>query len=764
MSCYSSYSAVGGANNGLSKDKPTEKEMMKIELRNKLMNYWSTMEEPNDEQYLENNKDDELTLKKSKPSSSQDLLFFTDPQEYYQGHEQYNVHEDLRNIGRLLLYSYFDIERPLSRLVQHHTESMDFFLQKQLQETVQMFNPIEAKTEDLFMPEFGEYRVRVVMHLLNPRLCPPQIHESSGSTKMMLPFEARLRGFVYASNLTADVEVNIIEMVPNPAAEIPLDKRESKDPIPLVIAQTHKKVFPRLLIGKIPIMVRSGTCVLTENSLIPPDKMFECPHDPGGYFIVRGSEKGVIVQERASENRVFVYDGKTAKKCRLYAEMKSVPLNRCVSPKHIEIFFPVHRNTTFGDAIMVIIPKLRGPVDLFLVFRALGVISDFSILEHIFLDVNAPHVQKMKDRMEGSIGAGCQYLTQASACSFLENQINYVSSQTTRYQALQDILMNEFFPHCNTSTHNYQTTNKEKDKDKDKEKDKCLLYRRKALMLGQMVYKLLMVDVGLAPTDDRDSYFNKRVELTGTLLNNLLRNYVSKMVKECKKSIVKELKHGSWHSSQDVANIVNASNITRFLKHETVRNGIINALSTGDFSVKQGSSKVGVAQVLNRLNLASAVSHLRRINTPMDKTSGEMVEPRKLHPTTYGFICPYETPEGASIGVVKNLASFVHVSLPSQVNEFDAFLDPYVVWVEDMDTTMFAKYFGKPKMIVNGCWVGVVKDNPISLHNLLKQWKRSGRIGIYTSVLLDYQKMEVRLCTDAGRITRPLLVVDDTTQ
>jgi DNA-directed RNA polymerase II subunit RPB2 len=159
-----------------------------------------------------------------------------------------------------------------------------------------------------------------------------------------------------------------------------------------------------------------------------------------------------------------------------------------------------------------------------------------------------------------------------------------------------EVLNSDIFPHCKT-------------------------LKQKLYLLGQMTRKLLETSMGWMPTDDRDSYLNKRVELTGTLLNNLFRNYFNKLVKEMHKQVVREINNGSWRSSEDYENIINMTNIYKIMKSTTIENGINRALSTGDFSIKQSnSSKVGVAQVLNRLTYVACLSHLRRINTPLEKS------------------------------------------------------------------------------------------------------------------------------------------------
>ena len=248
---------------------------------------------------------------------------------------------------------------------------------------------------------------------------------------------------------------------------------------------------------------------------------------------------------------------------------------------------------------------------------------------------------------------------------------------------------------------------------------------------------------------------NKRIDLTGQLLNNLIRNYFNKLVKEMQKNVIKEINNGSWRSSDDYENIISMSNVCKIIKSTTIETGINRALSTGDFSIKQSnSSKVGVAQVVNRLTTAATLSHMRRINTPIDK-SGELIDPRKLHGTTWGFLCPAETPEGQSIGVVKNISYLTHMTISTNSSSLYTYVAPFM---SDINTTQPGDAFNKVKVFVNGCWVGVT-DDPVTLYDSMKEKKFKGIINIYTSIVFDYKMMEIRICNDGGRMTRPLLRV-----
>lgn len=280
---------------------------------------------------------------------------------------------------------------------------------------------------------------------------------------------------------------------------------------------------------------------------------------------------------------------------------------------------------------------------------------------------------------------------------------------------------------------------------------------QKIYMLGYMTNVLLKTSYGWLKQTDRDNYINKRIDLTGILLNNLFRNYFNKLVKDMQKQIVKEINNGSWRSSEDYINIINLTNIYKIIKSTTIENGIKRALSTGDFGIKQvNNNKVGVAQVLNRLTYIASISHLRRVNTPIDK-SGKLIPPRRLHNSSWGFLCPAETPEGASIGIVKNLSYMTHVT----TNSYSKPLYEYIkMFTKNIDECSNTDLFNNVKVFINGLWVAIT-ETPIELYNDLKYKKQSGMINIYTSIVFNYANKEIKICNSAGRLCRPLFLVKD---
>jgi len=621
-----------------------------------------------------------------------------------------------------VIESYFK-DQHLTQLVRHQLESYNNFATHQIQKTIDMFNPVQICSEQDFDKESGKHSLEIFITFENFNLYRPQIHENNGASKLMFPQEARLRNFTYASMMTLDLNIKYIVRTGENLENI----------------QTFYKVLPKIHIGKLPIMLKSSICVLNQYQHIDEKLSGECKFDAGGYFIINGSEKTVLGQERAAENRVYCFNtSKNTNKWSWTAEIKSVPDFKCISPKQISMMITA-KNTGFGASIYIQIPRLKNPVPLLIVFRALGVLTDKDICEKIILDTEAIKYKKMKFGLQGSIVDGNDIMTQEDAIKYLMGHAMYTPINMDKESGIRkkrefttDILKNDLFPHCHNEI-------------------------QKVYFLGYMANKLLRCSFGWIEPDDRDSYLNKRIDLTGTLLNNLYRNYFNKLVKDMQKQVVREVNTGSWRSTEDYLSIINTTNIYKIVKSTTIENGLKRALSTGDFGIKNvNSNKVGVAQVLNRLTYISSLSHLRRINTPIDK-SGKLIPPRKLHNSSWGFLCPAETPEGASVGVVKNMSYMSHITIPNDSGPLHEYIIPYITPLDNIRPIELEKMV---KIFINGAWIGV-SDDPYTLFKTFKEKKYRGMINIYTSIIFDYKNGEIRVCTDAGRLIRPVLRVKD---
>jgi len=503
--------------------------------------------------------------------------------------------------------SYFR-DKHLERLVRHQLESYNNFVGYQIVKTIEMFNPVHIKSENDYDPVSGKYSLEIFITFENFHIYRPQIHENNGAIKLMFPQEARLRNFTYASAMTVDVNIKYIV----------------RNGDGLLNINTFYKTLPKIHIGKLPIMLKSNICVLKQYNYVDNENTGECRYDTGGYFIINGSEKTVLGQERAAENRVYCFNiSKNNTKYIWSAEIKSIPDFKCISPKQINLMIS-SKNNGFGQPICVQIPRVKQPIPLFIVFRALGVISDKEICEYILLNIDSERHQVMLSNLQASIIEANKYMTKEESIRYITSFVIYTPINMDKETGIRrkheftlDVLQNDLYPHCHTT-------------------------KQKIYFLGYMANKLMQANFEWIKGDDRDSYINKRIDLTGVSLNNLFRNYFNKLVKDMEKQVIKEINTGSWRSKEDYLNIINLTNIYKIVKSTTIENGFKRALATGDFGIKHtNSNKVGVAQVLNRLTYVSSLSHLRRISTPTDK-SGKLIPPRKLHNTSWGFLCPAE--------------------------------------------------------------------------------------------------------------------------
>jgi DNA-directed RNA polymerase II subunit RPB2 len=297
-----------------------------------------------------------------------------------------------------------------------------------------------------------------------------------------------------------------------------------------------------------------------------------------------------------------------------------------------------------------------------------------------------------------------------------------------RLALVQRVLQKELLPHCGENMMD------------------------KAVFLAGMARGLLQSGLGMRALDDRDSFLNKRVDTPGVLMASLLRQNYGKLIKDFRSMVNKEINSGFWRATMQLVNVITAVNIFKLLKQNIIDGGFKFALSTGNWGIKH-NTRQGVGQLLNRINKCATMSHLRRVNTPVEK-SGKLVQPRKLHGTQWGMVCPCETPEGAAVGLVKNLATLASLTqgtdsthvlrILRELPDFCGVLRPDHVAV----------------VLVNGRIVGATRV-PSTVYERLKAAKCMAQIHPHTGVVWDIRNREIRVNTDAGRYVRPLLRVTD---
>jgi len=561
-----------------------------------------------------------------------------------------------------------------------------------------------------------EYEVQVEFE--KPQLRKPTIFENNGAVLPMLPNDARLRNLTYASPLTVDVKVTIIRTDNKTGQKV-----------------SHQRIFPNAHLGKIPVMVGSRLCLLKDQKHVHPMDLGECPEDVGGYFIVGGGERAIISQERMSENRpvVFRNNRNQAKEWEVI-EVKSIgPMNEQV-PKSNSVRIQYHPKNQQIMYLRATIPRMKSEIPLFILFRALGVLDDETIVKMI---LGNDHDQMFESLITESIGEASSIRTQDEALLWMKRHINVWTGKPTRTTTVEDLLRDELYPHIGGLEEAYE----------------------KACFLAHMTRKLLWVAYKRISNDDRDSYPNKRVDSPGFLLGNLLRTFFQvKMLKDMKASIAKEIHSGSWRATGSFQEILNMSNLYKIIKSTIIEVGLKSALSTGNFGSAKvgGPPKIGVSQVLGRLNYVSSLSHLRRISTPIEKTAGKLIAPRKLHNTQWGFICPNETPEGHSVGVVKNLASTACITQSCNRGVVTDFIKAMPEF-QPIKGLPVHQLFEGARIFINGKWIGMFPPaSALDCIKRLRKAKRSGFIQRQIAIVWKPTVKELWLSTEAGRLVRPL--------
>ena len=442
----------------------------------------------------------------------------------------------------------------------------------------------------------------------------------------------------------------------------------------------------------------------------------------------------MISMERMSENRPFVFrNGRGNAKEKEIVEIKCIGPDNDQVPKSNTVKIVYHPKNQLLTMLRATVPRIKTDIPLVILFRALGVLADKDIYELIVGYDNDPTYDPI---IIESILEASSITTKELALAWMGEHTNTWSVKSQKQSNVQDILSEELFPQIGGAEMNYE----------------------KACFLAHMTRKVLWTSSQRLPTDDRDGYPNKRVDIPGFLLADLFRKtYNNRMVKDMKAALSKEIHGGSWKATGNWTEIVNINNINKIIKSTILDVCLKSSLATGNFGSGKigGPSKIGVSQVLNRLNFTSAVSHLRRISTPIEKT-GKLIAPRKQHNTQWGYICPCETPEGHGVGVIKNMASTASISIFATPITVYAFIQNLNKLVSLRDATIKQKH-DHTRVFLNGSWIGMLlNDDAHELIDTLRKAKRAGKIHIYTGIIWKNAFKELWITTEAGRVLRPV--------
>ena len=564
-------------------------------------------------------------------------------------------------------------------LVRQHLDSYNEYIDHGLQEVIDEVSEIPIE-----VPE-NPYKVKLgQIWIIDPqtRITGPYTTEVDGTKHEIYPMEARLRNLTYAAPVA-------LEMTPI------IDGRE----------QDTELVY----IGNIPVMLKSKLCFLSQLSREELIACGEDPDDPGGYFVVNGSERVIVAMEDLAPNRIIVDIDEKGATPVYQAKMFSTTVG---FRARIEL------KIKSDGAIYASMPGVPSEIPLVVVMRALGLQSDKEIAEAVSVEKEIQ--TELDPSFEKAIGVDAI----KDAIIFIGNRVAHGQVEEYRVQKAESILDKNFLPHIG------RTNESRKDK---------------ALFLGEMACRVIELKLGRRTADDKDHFKNKRLRLAGPLLADLFRVAFRNLVRDIKYQLERIGVKGSIIT---VSAAVRPGIITERLQH---------SLATGNW----GRGRVGVTQLLDRTNHISTLSHLRRLQSPLSRSQPNF-EARDLHATHWGRLCPNETPEGSNCGLVKNLALSACISVGVNAERIKQVLFSMGI-TPAYEASETLKLSGA-KVFLDGNIVGYC-TNPEELAEEVKERRRRGEISTEVNIACfsksHGERDEVYVNCDEGRVRRPLIIVEN---
>ncbi|XP_063405449.1 DNA-directed RNA polymerase III subunit RPC2-like isoform X2 [Mytilus trossulus] len=517
----------------------------------------------------------------------------------------------------------------------------------------------------------------------------PDVEEGFNITKPISPHECRLRDMTYSAPITVDIEYT---------------------------RGNQRIVRNNMPIGRMPVMLKSSNCVLTGKSPAEMAKLNECPMDPGGYFIVRGVEKVILIQEQLSKNRMIVdlnSGRKNTVECSVTSSTHERKSKTYVTTKNDKYYL---RHNTFSEDIPIAIA-----------FKAMGIECDQEIVQMIgseeeVLASFAPCLEECHR---------AQVFTQNQALGYIGKRVRqrhmWGVGKRTKMDDAREVLHDVVLAHVPVEEWNFKL---------------------KSAYMALMVRRVILAKGDKVKADDRDYYGNKRLELAGQLLSLLFEDLFKKFNSELKR--IADLTIPKPRAAQ--------FDIVRHIRQDQITNGLVNAISTGNWSIKRFKmDRSGVTQVLSRLSYISALGMMTRISSQFEKTR-KVSGPRSLQPSQWGMLCPSDTPEGEACGLVKNLALMTHIT--TDLEEAPIVRLAFNLGVEDIQLLSGEEMTSSDVYIVflNGNILGVVR-NYNKLVKTIRQMRRAGFINEFVSVCCNHSHKCVYISTDGGRLCRPYIIV-----
>ena len=477
--------------------------------------------------------------------------------------------------SKILIQKYFEEQS----FVNANIASFNHFVEHELNNIIEENKTIEPT---IIPPNVDSFKIR----LDKIWTIKPEITEADGSKRKIFPIEARLRKLTYSAPTFIEVSAHINDV-----------QRESFT----------------TQVGNIPIMLKSNQCHLNKLGRDELIQRGEDPDDPGGYFIINGTEKALISIEDLAANRLLVEKDTTGPSTfvgKLFSERGSFKIPHTIEKMKDGIYYLTFTRVKRIPFIVII--------------KALGLLKDEEIVKSV-------SSEKQYDEILINLFEFVDIKNEEDALDYIAKKIGITQAKEIRIERMKEVLDKYLLPHLGINT-----------------EDRIF----KAYNLCKLIKRYIDVSNGVLETDDKDHYMNKRLKLSGDLLADLFRVNIKVLINDLLYNFQRIVKRGKFPS------------IKVIIRDKLLTQRIYSSMATGSWV----GGRKGISQRIQRLNFLETLSHLQRVVSPLS-ASQENFEARELHCTHFGRLCPIETPEGTNIGLRKNLSLLCSVSNDSNDDE-----------------------------------------------------------------------------------------------
>jgi DNA-directed RNA polymerase II subunit RPB2 len=615
----------------------------------------------------------------------------------------------------------------LNPIVQHHIDSYDDLVSRQIplflkaSNPIQLVMPSEKRSIEVYIGGRDGSRIGYT----------PPLDELENA---IMPNTCRIENKTYALDIRADIEI-VYSFETGP---------------PEVVT------FEKVSIAKIPLMVRSKFCYL---SAYTPEELFaqgECYHELGGYFIVDGGERILLSQERLGNN-LYCGGSKIAapgkKERAFFAAIRSMsedgtrgPSSHYVEvpPKAEEVTLQevadrgitdagITRIGPNGRVVKVTLPGFQYPIPILSIFRALGVSNDKDLYDTVLAGISEENRSVYDDLFMQIV---LSHSTQLFVASIDPATVDLnILRRATKTRSMEEVFYNLqvlAFPHIETS------------------EDVASSYRKKAYCLGYLLRLAMDNALHIRPPTDRDHFRFKRFDVSGDLCFQEFRRAYNEVSKGMRLAMDTRVHYEErLYGGRNITTLIQRENIGYFWKSHTFMNRLSKSFKG------QWGGKDGVSQILSRVSLLGTISQLRRSKLAMNESS-KILGARRLHGSSYGYTCPSDVPDGRSVGLVKHFSLLTTISTASPRQELYDIVkqSPHFRELSTIHPSSWNAQWTRIR--INGDIVGVSTQETNVLHAILLDARRTGKISLTASIAWNRTENDMILSTDQGRPIRPI--------